>query len=168
MSSDNEPNFDGDYNEISNGRRLRGFVRSVLEQAVALSDKNPEWANPILEQWANDVETSRNERLQHERTRERHVHLLFSQSAAGSMKVGLSGAGLRHESIVLSFNDPFSIGPLWKLGTPEGQENRHNWLAERMVHYESFHYANWDHRIEPMIATLNEIPDDKSCRKKIK
>ncbi|MGM1022757.1 MAG: hypothetical protein ACQEXV_20140 [Bacillota bacterium] len=42
MSSDNEPNFDGDYNEISNGRKLRGFVRSVLEQAVALSDKNPE------------------------------------------------------------------------------------------------------------------------------
>ncbi|MCP3742899.1 DUF1835 domain-containing protein [Paenibacillus sp. A3M_27_13] len=162
LLSHNEPNFDEDYDEVFKGRRLRGFVRSVLEQAAALSDKNPEWANPILKQWANDVETSRNERLEHERSRERHVHLLFSQSAAGSMKVGLSGAGLRLESIVLSFNDQFSIGPLWRLETSEGQENRHSWLAERMMHYEFFHYANWEQRIEQMMVTLSEIPDDKS------
>ncbi|WP_252361796.1 DUF1835 domain-containing protein [Paenibacillus terrae] len=91
-----------------------------------------------------------------------NVHLLFSQSAAGSMKVGLSGAGLRYESEVLSFNDLFSIGPLWKLETPEGQENRHNWLAERIVDYEFFYYANWEHRIEQMTATLTAISDDKS------
>ncbi|WP_431088606.1 DUF1835 domain-containing protein [Paenibacillus sp. 8b26] len=91
-----------------------------------------------------------------------NVHLLFSQSAAGSMKVGLSGAGLRYESEVLSFNDLFSIGPLWRLETPEGQENRHNWLAERIVDYEFFHYANWEHRIEQMTATLTAISDDKS------
>ncbi|MGQ3478677.1 DUF1835 domain-containing protein [Paenibacillus sp. TY11] len=162
MSSNNKSNFDEDYNEISNGGRLRGFVHSVLERAIALSDRNPEWANYILEQWANNVEVSRNERLKHERIRERHVHLLFSQSAAGSMKVGLSGAGLRYESKVLSFDDLFSIGPLCKLETQEGQENRHNWLAERMVHHEFFHYANWEHRIEQMMATLSEISDDKS------
>ncbi|MCP3806247.1 hypothetical protein NLX78_03275 [Paenibacillus sp. Lou8.1] len=45
----NEPNFDEDYDEVFKGRRLRGFVRSVLEQAAALSDKNPEWAIPIIE-----------------------------------------------------------------------------------------------------------------------
>ncbi|MDY8025597.1 hypothetical protein [Paenibacillus polymyxa] len=55
LSSRNEQNFDEDYDEVFKGRRLRGFVRSVLEQAAALSDKNPEWANPILEQWANEV-----------------------------------------------------------------------------------------------------------------
>ncbi|ASR47347.1 hypothetical protein B4V02_11930 [Paenibacillus kribbensis] len=162
MSSNNKSNFDEDYNEISNGGRLKNFVHSVLEQAIALSDRNPEWANYILEQWANNVEASQNERLEHERTRERHIHLLFSQSAAGSMKQGLSGAGLRYESKVLCFNDLFSIGPLWKLETQEGQENRHSWLAERMVHYESFHYSNWEHRIEQMMATLSEISDDKS------
>ncbi|MEC0236035.1 hypothetical protein P4H71_17015 [Paenibacillus kribbensis] len=45
MSSNNKANFDEDYNEISNGGRLRGFVHRVLERAVALSDRNPEWAN---------------------------------------------------------------------------------------------------------------------------
>ncbi|MEC0184137.1 DUF1835 domain-containing protein [Paenibacillus peoriae] len=162
MSSNNKANFDEDYNEVFNGRRLKNFVQNVLEQAVALSDRNPEWANYILEQWANHVEASRNERLEYERTRERHVHLLFSQSAGGSMKQGLSGAGLRDESKVLCFNDLFSIGPLWGLETREGQEKRHSWLAERMVQYESFHYANWEHRVEQMMATLSEISDEKS------
>lgn len=108
MLSHNEPNFDEDYDEVIKGRRLRGFVHSVLEQVAALSDKNPEWANPILEQWANDVETSRNERLEHERTRERHVHLLFSQSAAGSMKEDfrVQDCGLRVSCCLLMISFP--------------------------------------------------------------
>ncbi|MGG3308129.1 DUF1835 domain-containing protein [Paenibacillus sp. 2KB_20] len=50
------------------------------------------------------IETVDNQRLQEEEL-QTHVHIVFSLSEAGSLKVALSQLGKREESRVVAFND---------------------------------------------------------------
>lgn len=55
------------------------------------------------------------------------VHIVTSESAAGSLK-----AGLERPKTVIGFPDSFSIGPLWNLHEKTGQSFRKEWLFENI------------------------------------
>jgi hypothetical protein len=55
------------------------------------------------------------------------VHIVSSESAAGSLRFGLE-----RPKIVIGFPDFFSIGPLWKLHEKIGQSYRNEWLEENI------------------------------------
>ena len=77
------------------------------------------------------------------------VHIVSSESAAGSLRVGLE-----RPKIVIGFPDSFSIGPLWKLDKKAGQSVRNEWL------YEHINYEQDDFEYENIFAnTLREIED---------
>ncbi|WHY21852.1 DUF1835 domain-containing protein [Paenibacillus sp. G2S3] len=80
-------------------------------------------------------------------------------SEAGSMKVALSRVGCRHLIRVLSFNEMFSAGPLCKLHNDEGFHARELWFQERFP--DQGYHLNPQHKLEAMIQTLKEIPEDK-------
>ena len=65
------------------------------------------------------IDAVNNQRLQEEK-RQTHVHVVFSLSEAGSLKVALSKVGKQEESRVVAFNDWFSVGPITELSTNEG------------------------------------------------
>ena len=77
------------------------------------------------------------------------IHLVTSESAAGSLRVGLEGA-----KTVIGFPDSFSTGPLWKLDEKVGRSYRNEWLFEN-INYGLADYEN-DNKIS---NTLREIED---------
>ncbi|WP_051428417.1 DUF1835 domain-containing protein [Bacillus sp. J33] len=77
------------------------------------------------------------------------VHIVSSESAAGSLRVGLE-----RPKVVIGFPDSFSIGPLWKLDEKAGQRFRNEWL------YEHINYEQDDYEYENKYAnTLRELDD---------
>lgn len=77
------------------------------------------------------------------------VHIVSSESAAGSLRVGLE-----RPKVVIGFPDSFSIGPLWNLDKKSGQRFRNEWL------YEYINYEQDDYEYENKFAnTLRELED---------
>ncbi|MBP2243194.1 hypothetical protein J2Z40_003782 [Cytobacillus eiseniae] len=79
------------------------------------------------------------------------VHIVSSESAAGSLRVGLE-----RPKVVIGFPDSFSIGPLWKLDVKEGQTFRNQWVYEH-INYEldDFEYEN---KFANTLRKLEDIP----------
>lgn len=76
------------------------------------------------------------------------VHIVSSESAAGSVRVAL--APPKH---VIGFPDCFSIGPLWSLEEKRGQAFRNDWLFENINDGQEDVYQN------KFTNTLREIED---------
>ncbi len=77
------------------------------------------------------------------------VHIVSSESTAGSLRVGLE-----RPKVVIGFPDSFSIGPLWKLDEKVGQTFRNEWF------YENINHEQDDYEYENKFAnTLLEIED---------
>jgi len=77
------------------------------------------------------------------------VHIVTSESAAGSLRVGLE-----RPKTVIGFPDTFSIGPLWKLDEKIGQSSRNEWLFENInLEHDDYAYEN------KFSNTLREIED---------
>ncbi|PAD33167.1 DUF1835 domain-containing protein [Paenibacillus sp. 7523-1] len=103
----------------------------------------------------------RNHQL-HTYERQQYVHIVFSLSDAGSLKVMLSKIGKRNLCKVLAFNECFSVGPISNLDTPTGQQDRLFWL---MKYDEDFRYGqnfNQEHQLADMVKTVKDIPENKT------
>ncbi|WP_231891427.1 DUF1835 domain-containing protein [Paenibacillus swuensis] len=92
-----------------------------------------------------------------------YVHLLFSMSDAGTMKVSLSKIGKRAESRVYALNDLFSQGPLWNLEEEAGRRQRMEWMLDHSVEPVCSHSyrSNHEGQIESMIDLLQSVPESK-------
>lgn len=81
------------------------------------------------------------------------VHLITSESAAGSLRVGLAASNM-----VIGFPDSFSIGPLCNLDQKTGQLYRKEWLAENINdEQEDYEYEN---KITNTLREIEDIPSD--------
>ncbi|MFF3924177.1 DUF3658 domain-containing protein [Paenibacillus lactis] len=100
-----------------------------------------------------------------------HVHVVFSLSDAGSLKVALSKVGKRQQSRVLAFNNWFSVGPIAELDTSEGQQRRQSWLIEHVQDDYFFDTINRDHQIEDRkqpihIVNVTKVSQELGFRQK--
>ncbi|RIX47085.1 DUF1835 domain-containing protein [Paenibacillus nanensis] len=93
---------------------------------------------------------------------EQYVHLVFSLSDAGSLKVALGKIGKRNVCQVLAFNELFSVGPLSRLETTAGQQNRLLWMMEHDRDYILSHNSNREHQLEQMVNAVRSIPEHKT------
>ncbi|MGG3283864.1 DUF1835 domain-containing protein [Paenibacillus solani] len=151
-------------NEI--GDRGNALVLHRLLQRTMHLTTGEDWeerqvANRMYRLLVEEIESVYKQQIRAEEL-QTHVHIVFSLSNAGSLKVALSRLGKREENIVLAFNDLFSIGPIADLHTTEGQHQRQMWLMEH--DRDSFHasLANQEHQIMPMIEKLKNIQENKS------
>lgn len=60
------------------------------------------------------------------------IHILFGDSAAGSLRYAVKQMGLSETNKVVSFNDSYSIGPIWQLHKEEGRKKRYEWLRDHI------------------------------------
>lgn len=137
-------------------RFLLSGIMSKAEAAIADPESHPPLAEQIIDLWNQH----QNRKMQ-EKSRRNHVHILFSMSDAGSMKVALSNAGYREASDVQCFLDLFSVGPLRKIHRTEGYLSREVWFEERFIRLHAHSQFNDQHRLQNMVQTLNNIPEDK-------
>lgn len=145
------------YDYRSLFHRLVDEAQQLMEQGSPGDKAFGEKLYRCIEAQVNAIEQ---ERFQAERPYTT-VHIIFSLSDAGSLKVTLSKLGKRQECRVLAFNDMFSAGPIKDLHTLRGQQAREAWIAENDSEYLFSVRHNAANEIGAMIDTLRNIPESK-------
>nr|WP_306813049.1 DUF1835 domain-containing protein [Paenibacillus soyae] len=87
-----------------------------------------------------------------------HVHVVIGDSFAGSMKHALEELGWseRHKLIVL--RDPYAIGPLAGIDSPQGRQARYEWLRDHIAEADEA-YASLEEEYEELLRSIQRIPD---------
>lgn len=117
-------------NEIGDGGHtliLHRLIQRTKHHAAGEDRGEKQAAESMYRLLEEEIESVYKQLMQAEEL-QTHVHLVFSLSNAGSLKVALSRLGKREENRVLAFNDFFSVGPITDLHTVEGQHHRQVWL----------------------------------------
>ena len=89
-------------------------------------------------------------------TKSNHVHIIFGQSAAGTLKYALKKAKIQEEH-VLCFSDTFSVGPLFHLDEEAGQVARQQWLHGNLP-IEGYNYEEYLSEMKAALEKLQAIP----------
>ncbi|OOC61266.1 hypothetical protein BBD40_04795 [Paenibacillus ihbetae] len=141
---------------------LRNLLNSVKQHDTAVKEPSEqEQSDRLYELLGKHIDAVYEQHMEIERL-QTHVHVVFSLSDAGSLKVALSKVGKRQQSRVLAFNSWFSVGPIADLDTPEGQQRRQSWLLEHVQDDYFFDTINRDHQIAQLMKELKAIPEHKT------
>ncbi|WP_237566408.1 DUF1835 domain-containing protein [Paenibacillus sp. EZ-K15] len=140
---------------------LRQLLNTAIHDSTNGEHEDRVFGQRLYNLLEKHIGTVDNQRQQEEEL-QTHVHIVFSLSEAGSLKVVLSQLGKREESRVVAFNDWFSVGPITELSTKEGQLRRRIWLMEHDRDSYYLDSINKEHQIERMIDTLKNIPENKT------
>lgn len=81
------------------------------------------------------------------------VHIVTSESAAGSLR-----AGLDRPKTVIGFPDAFSIGPLWKVPEKEGLDLRSEWLYDNINSEQEDH--EYERKFRNALLQIEDIAPD--------
>ncbi|CAM3237732.1 DUF1835 domain-containing protein [Paenibacillus lupini] len=135
------------------------ILYDLLKEAESFPDQD--LSGRLLKLWGEQIEEARLRREEAERVQS-NVHIIFSLSDAGSLKVALSETGKREENKVLAFNESFSIGPIVQLDKVEGRRLRQQWMRERFSPFHFLNNMNREHQIEHVIDELDKLTEDKT------
>ncbi|WCL56841.1 DUF1835 domain-containing protein [Bacillus safensis] len=86
------------------------------------------------------------------------IHIVFGAAAAGSLKQALIEMKRNRFEEVITFDDTYSIGPLWQLHNREGQANRIEWLRNVM----SNEFGHFDDMVNDQHKMLQQIKEIKA------
>ncbi|WP_042148359.1 DUF1835 domain-containing protein [Paucisalibacillus sp. EB02] len=87
------------------------------------------------------------------------VHILFGDSASGSLKTALKDMELQAEEKVISFSDLFSIGPVWQLHEKVGLNQRYEWIKNHLI-YDDSYIDEYQHNFHNTTSLINAIPNN--------
>lgn len=89
------------------------------------------------------------------------VHILFGDSASGSLKRELKEMELQEEENVISFSDLFSIGPVWRLHEKSGLNYRHEWIKNHLI-FDDDYIDEYQYNFNNTVSMINAIPKNTS------
>lgn len=89
-------------------------------------------------------------------TKSKNVHIIFGDSAAGTLKYAFKKAKIQEEH-VLCFSDTFSVGPLFHLDEEAEQVARQQWLQENLP-IEGYNYEEYLPEMKATLEKLQAIP----------
>jgi hypothetical protein len=87
------------------------------------------------------------------------VHIVFSDSPAGSLRIVLKELGLQDEEKVITFSDIFSVGPVWRLHEKTGLSNRYEWLKKH-INIDDEIIDNYQDEFNNTISEIKAVPKD--------
>jgi hypothetical protein len=87
------------------------------------------------------------------------IHIVFSDSPAGSLRIVLKEMGLQDEEKVIAFSDVFSVGPVWQLHEKAGLSNRYEWLKKH-INMDDEILDSYQDKFNNTISEINAIPID--------
>lgn len=92
------------------------------------------------------------------------VHILFDDSASGSLKGTLEEMGLQEEERVISFSDffsiLFSIGPVRQLHDKAGLDHRVEWIKNHLNLDDDDWIDEYQYHFKRTISMMNAIPEN--------
>lgn len=87
-----------------------------------------------------------------------HVHIVTGDSFAGSMTLALRELGWKNSHKLVRLGEPYAIGPLGGLDTPEGRKQRADWFRNNIS--EAFEaYEVFQEEYAAMLDQLDRIPE---------
>ncbi|MGG0668297.1 DUF1835 domain-containing protein [Sporosarcina koreensis] len=137
---EHEDAFETFHHEKSNPLEDKGYVMNQNDL-----NRMVETVNTYIQKHRNSFPSN----LIEEDEQVAPVHIVTSESAAGSLRVGLE-----RPKVVIGFPDSLSIGPLCKLHEKAGQMLRNEWIYDHINYeYDDFEYEN------NFANTVREIAD---------
>ena len=127
---------------------LKGLVESSSEEEVKsllfhilLNINMAEESNMPEEQLTQNLKKIYNDFLNYKSAQTvnmdekvyRAAHIVFGDSASGSLRMVLKDMKLQDSEEVIQFSDLFSIGPIWRLHEEIGLINRAEWLRNHII-----------------------------------
>lgn len=85
------------------------------------------------------------------------VHILFGDSASGSLKGALKEMELQDIEKVISFSDMFSIGPVWQLHDKLGLNQRYEWIKNHLI-FDDDYLDEYQHNFNNTTSMIHAIP----------
>lgn len=98
----------------------------------------------------------------HKNEREQFIHIVFSLSDAGSLKVTLSKIDKQDRCKVLAFNEWFSVGPISNIDTTAGQQDRLLWQMEFDEEFKIAQYVEPAHQLANIVKAVKDIHEHKT------
>lgn len=87
------------------------------------------------------------------------VHIVCSDSTAGSLRIVLKDMGLQDEEKIITFSDIFSVGPVWRLHEKTGLSNRYDWLKNH-INIDDEILDNYQDEFNNTISEIKAVPKD--------
>lgn len=135
----------------------RSLLQSLLIHLDEMDSKTNEDVLKILTNIPKQlIESQKPERRMAE---SKHVHIVFGDSPSGAIRYMLQQANYS-EDYVLSFSDAFSIGPIQKLETENGQKIRQQWLARHLHAYDLYFEEDYLPAFQRSMEELQSIPKE--------
>ncbi|GIP26052.1 hypothetical protein J23TS9_11820 [Paenibacillus sp. J23TS9] len=132
------------------------LIRMVERVEQGLLEKGNEKLAEELIGILNDVQREEQDRLD----RKINVHVVFSSSGAGSVKVALSECEKRLESRVIQVDDFYSYGPILQLHLEQGRHKRERWMMERF-NDRMYRLLDRENRVGHFLSKLSSIPENR-------
>ena len=107
----------------------------------------------------NDLLATKNNQASSKQAQFHTTHIVFSDSAACSLKITLIESDLTQQENIINVSDIFSIGPLWNLHTSEGINHRYNWLRTH-INIDEKQLLTYEYNFEQYLLSLKQIPND--------
>jgi len=133
------------------------LIRLVERAELGLQENGNEKLAEELLSIIDDVQREEQERLD----RKINVHVVFSSSGAGSIKVARN-MEQREESHVMSWDEFYSYGPILHLHQEQGRLKRERWLMERFNDRMFRTLMDRENRVDHFMSKLSSIPEN--CR----
>jgi hypothetical protein len=89
------------------------------------------------------------------------VHIVFGDSAAGSLKIVFKEMKLQDEERIIAFSDNFSVGPVWRLHEKKGLSNRYEWL-QKHINIDDEILDNYQDEFNNTVSEIRAVPNDAS------
>lgn len=143
---------------MNDNLRRNLLIRMVERAELGLQENGNEKLAEELLSIIDDVQREEQERLD----RKINVHVVFSSSGAGSIKVALSECEKRMESRVIQLDDFYSYGPILQLHLEQGRLKRERWMMERFNDQMYRSLMDRENRVDHFLNKLSSIPEN--CR----
>ncbi|MGE7021960.1 DUF1835 domain-containing protein [Solibacillus cecembensis] len=140
-------------------------VKSLLFQILLRINLLEETDQYTEGQFVTDLKKTYNDFLNYKRNQTdiknnkncKVVHILFGDSASGSLKRALKEMESRDEEKVISFSDMFSIGPVWQLHDKVGLNQRYEWIKNHLI-FDDDYIDEYQYNFNNTTSMINAIP----------
>src|SRR5690554_957349 len=137
-------------------------VKSLLFQILLRINMLEETEEYTEGQFVTDLKKTYNDFLNYKRNQTdlknnkdyKVVHILFGDSASGSLKRALKEMELQDEEKVISFSDMFSIGPVWQLHDEVGLNQRYKWIKNHLI-FDDDYLDEYQHNFNITTSLIN-------------
>ncbi|ATP40358.1 hypothetical protein CSE16_10040 [Solibacillus sp. R5-41] len=140
-------------------------VKSLLFQILLRINMLEETDQYTEGQFVTDLKKTYNDFLNYKRNQTdkknnknyKFVHILFGDSASGSLKRALKEMESQDEEKVISFSDMFSIGPVWQLHDKVGLNQRYEWIKNHLI-FDDDYIDEYQYNFNNTTSMINAIP----------